>query len=445
MKTNSLLSPPGLDFGLNGVSCQQPLFPIAVFTNFHGTLISVPMLWSGSGTMTKYFLIGSSATNALFTIGVQVIALVSMAPSEYGVFSLLFLFYGLGLSISHSFVIDVWVRNNAESTSWRTYASALFWFAMLVSLLALGLAIGVTQSINVASAVAVGVGAGIYRNGARFYAARLLSWRHVILPDVLGCTALAIMFFALAPTVGAFSATMAAWATSQFVAALSSKLTRVRPPRILSSWISDHWVQIRNLWFDSTLLDVSVIATPVLMSGFMNHSSFGVYRAISSAALPVRLLLTPLRPNISNLPLGDFLKRRTMLIVLGTGAAMGVLVLLGLTCVRVLNILPDSVLPHVADFAVPAGIFTFGTLVSNVYYVAARSNLDLSRVKVGRLFETVVMIVGPISGLFFGATAGAVWLFALSATLAGFAWLLIVRRSVLPVPRAKVDLPIGSP
>lgn len=369
-----------------------------------------------------------SLTNAVFTVSVQLIALAFLAPAEFGLFSFVYLFFGLGLSMSHSLVIDVWVRSKPGTIAWRTYASVLMWLGLALSLIAFVGAFAVSRSVVDAVAVAVGIGAGVYRNGSRFYSAREFSWRHVIVPDAVGCVVLLGAFFSLAAVTGSFQSVLVAWALAQCTAALLSRRATPLAPRALAHWLTHNWRVIRQLWLDSSLLDASVIITPLIVSGFMSLSNFGVYRAISSAALPVRLLLSPLRPNISNLPLRSFQSTRTTLAILGAGVSLGAVVAFLLIGVHASGILPGSILPHLADYAVAASVFTVGNLVSSVYYVAARSHLSFDKVRSGRYFETAVMIVGPLAGLAVAGVAGAVWGFAISSVFVAVNWLRIARR-----------------
>lgn len=377
--------------------------------------------------VARAFLVVGSLTNALFMLTVQLIALVYLSPADFGRFAFVYLFYGACLSVSHSLVIDVWVRSVPESISWRTYAATLGWVALGISFLSLVAGLAITQSVLLSVAVGVGTGAGVYRNGARFYAARLLSWRYVIVPDAFGTGFLLAVFLVAIPVVGVFDAVLIAWASSQAAAALITRQARPLPLKLLRKWFSDHWAQIRQLWLDSSLLDASVIVTPLVVSAFLSLPNFGIYRAISSSALPVRLILAPLRPNISGLSLRSFQNRRATVSIFVAGAFVGTLVTLLLWGVGVTGLLPESILPRVADYAFSAGIFACGNLVSTVYYVAARSNVAFSRVRFGRYVETVVMVLGPLIGLAFAGLGGAVWGFSIGSVLVAASWAGIVR------------------
>ncbi|WP_146070085.1 hypothetical protein [Cryobacterium sp. Y29] len=371
-------------------------------------------------------LILSSISNSLYTVAVQGLALATLLPAEFGIFSLVYLFFGLSLSFSHSTLIDVWVRS--PKVAWAEYGSVLFWLSTAISWLGFAVALTVSSSVIEAAFIGLGLGAGVYRNGARFYSARSLKWGRVIAPDIFGLVILLFSFYILSMSQNNFTSVLVAWSLSLAISAASSKRAIITNPKGMQAWLSRHKKLIKPLWLDSSLLDISVILTPIMMSAFMSAASFGLYRSISSAALPVRLLLSPLRPNISSLSPDFLLRGKHLTAVVGTGALVALGISLVLVGISVLGVLPESILPKVADYAIPAGIFAFGTLISNVYYISARSHANLRSVNLGRVVETILMVAGPVIGLIFNGISGAIWAFAICAALTGASWLYILLR-----------------
>ncbi len=376
----------------------------------------------------RRFLVASAASGGALTLAIQLLALAALSPAEYGRFAMGYLLLGLGFSVSFSFVLDVWVRSR-ETVDWDGYAPAMFWFASafgLVSFPVLAMvAGGLTEAVIFGAAIATAV----YRNGARFFDAYFNRWRFVVLADVAALLVLLASFAALLTVADPYGALLAAWLCSNATACLLSRTAPIRPPTRLVHWVRQHWREIRGLWAETAMLDVSNLGTPMLLFPFMTAGDFGVYRGVSSAAIPARLVVFPLRANLSRLSRDWYSNWKAPAALLVFGLFFAVIVLSALLLVRPLGLFPDSVLPALADFALPAAVFTFGVPLSYAYYVAARSYASTRQLRWARLFETAVMVVGPLAGLIAAGLPGAVWAFSIGSLLGAVGWVLVVRRS----------------
>ena len=373
----------------------------------------------------RRFLVASAASSGALTLTVQLFALAALSPAEYGRFAMGYLLLGLGFSVSFSFVLDVWVRSR-HTVGWDRYAPAMLWFAFgfgLISFPVLALVGGgLTQAVIFGAAIATGV----YRNGARFFDAYFQRWRFVVVADVAALLVLLIAFGALLPVTDPYDALLVAWLSSNAMACLLSRTAPLRPPTRLLHWVRQHWREIRGLWAETAMLDVSNLGTPMLLFPLMSTGDFGVYRGVSSAAIPARLAIFPLRPNLSRLPREWYSSWRALAAFVLLGLIFGAVVLGALLLVRPLGLFPDSVLPSLSDFAVPAAVFTFGVPLSFAYYVAARAYASVRQLRWARIFETTVMVVGPLVGLAAAGLPGAVWAFCIGSVVGASGWVVVV-------------------
>lgn len=374
----------------------------------------------------KIYVVSSGLSNAALTVSVQLIALAALIPEDYGRYSFGYLLVGLGVSSSFSFVIDIWVRAGF-TTPWREFGSVIFWFSAIFGTVCLVVLLVSGSQPRPALFFAMAICLSVFRNAARFYSMHHGEWRPVVVADLMGLATLVGCFFAARAFFGPYDALLYSWCASAAITVLFSRSLRPSSPEVFLKWVARNWQEIRGLWGESSLLDLSSIGTPLILYSFMSISAYGVYRGISNAAVPARLVLTPLRPVLSRgmrtNKKGDW-KHHVAAIAAGT--VFGCIVLIALTAVQALQILPNSVLPVLAQYAIPAALFAFGTSVSYIYYVSARATLRLRQLGVARSIETVVMILCPIIGFLVAGLSGAVFGFSTGSLLTAACWMLLV-------------------
>jgi hypothetical protein len=381
------------------------------------------------------FAVVSSLTNAVLTLALQGSALLLLTPAGYGEFSARFLIFALGLSVSYSVITDVWARSHHEDR-WGTYGGALFWFSVVVAILAVaGLLLartGAPGSLFFGVAVALAV----FRHGARYFAGYLDSWREVVIADAVGVVVFAVSLTLTLARVEPFVAISIAWASSSLSAILVARRAGIVAPGVLGRWIGTHRREIAGLWVDTALLDIGNIGTPLVLFPLMSASAFGTYRGVSSAAVPARLILAPLRAQLGRRSHRWFRSAQTLAGSLALGVALGVSVGVAVWALGGLPLLASTILPRLVPFAAAAGLFTVATCVSYFYYIGARSHMSLRGLRTGRIFESIAMTVGPLAGFLVAGLPGAVWGYALASVLNTAWWVLLMWR---PAEEAQAD------
>jgi hypothetical protein len=104
--------------------------------------------------------------------------------------------------------------------------------------------------------------------------------------------------------------------------------------------------------------------------------------------------------------------------------------------------LSDSVIPRLADVAIPVGVAAGAQFLGFVAWVASRTHASLRSVGFTRIVDTSSLIGVPVVGALVGGTEGAVWGYAVSSlvTLALWGHLLLLvparlRRAKVVAPR----------
>jgi hypothetical protein len=365
-------------------------------------------------------------SSGALTLSLQLFALTALSAADYGRFALGYLLLGLGFSASFSFVLDVWVRSR-HTLDWDRYAPAMFWFALVFGLVSFSVLLVVGGAVPQAAVFGAAIATAVYRNGARFYDAYFERWRFVVIADAGALLMLLVSFGVLLAIAAPYDALLVSWLLSNATASALSRAAPLRPPTRLVQWVRQHWREIRGLWAETALQDVSNLGTPLLLFPLMTPADFGVYRSVSSAAIPARLAVFPLRANLSRFSREWYASWRAPAALAVTGLFFGILVLGILLLVRPLGVFPDSVLPALSDFAVPAAVFTFGVPLSFAYYVAARAYATARQLRWARMFETLVMVAGPLGGLLVAGLPGAIWAFAIGSVVGALGWMTVIR------------------
>jgi hypothetical protein len=157
----------------------------------------------------------------------------------------------------------------------------------------------------------------------------------------------------------------------------------------------------------------------------LGAGGFGIYRGESSAALPVRLVLEPLRAWIGARPRGYFRTRLPVLVVVVSSALLGAAAFLALAVV--LPAIPVSLgtLDALAAFALPAACFVVINLVGQLYYVSSRAHARARSILTVRILQTAAAVALPIGGALALGLLGAIWGFVVSSAVAAIGWVVI--------------------
>lgn len=373
----------------------------------------------------------SGVTGAIFASLTPIAALLVLQPGDYGLFSIIYLIAAFGISLQYSVVSEAWARKSravAASDTWREYSGSLTVLSLLVALAAAIVAIAVPDLMSLAAILGAAVLCMVFRNGSRYHAMANGSIQAAVRSDVIGTLAFFGGLFA-SLSLGDIDQIAIAWLAGGIAATIALRLPSLRWGSGLISWCRSNGKQIKPLLADSLIMDAGAIGTPFLLAGFMGPKDFGIYRAVSNAALPVRLLVDPMRPVIGRMSAVQIVDRRP-LILLGCTTLV-----LSSACFAILEWgLPaltfdlgtlSSLTPHAAATAV----FVAGSFLGTVFYISCRTNCLPREIIFGRVAQTILVISMPILGYAWFALSGAIWGFSLSSALSAVIWALLVVRS----------------
>ncbi|GHD41724.1 hypothetical protein D9V29_01745 [Mycetocola manganoxydans] len=359
--------------------------------------------------------------NALSTVAIQGIAIVTLSPADYGQFSLFYLVFALASSVIYSVVSEAWARNSRLGrplAPWRRYCTSLTLVALLtLPVSAAFFVFGIPILLTAAFAGSVAISS--FRVGARYYSSANARHRFVGGGDLAGAIAMILGFALFQAFLPALDSVALAWLVSSFCAVLLGERPRFEWSFGLRKWVSAHRASIRSLLADSVMLDAGSIGVPLLLAPLLGVANFGVYRSISSAALPVRLALNPLRPLLARMPLEFFAAARIFWAVLTGAIALGLATYLGLWLITAQGWFSTSVLSDLAAYALPTSIFVGTNLIGMFYYLVSRTHLPGRRLLQYRATQLLGAIVLPIAGYLVGGLTGAIWGFTLISVLLG--------------------------
>lgn len=370
-------------------------------------------------------------TNALATIVPQVAALLLLSPTEYATFSLVFIALGLSYSAQLSLVIDPWLREGASAES--VPAGPLIWAAVSLAVAAsvIPLALRYVDLTGVALA-AIGVLACQLRNGLRLIEVAGSRWQRATTSDLL-------------LLIGFGVGIVLMWGGSKWTVvwlplALGSLLATAPSLRSLSlrglqtvGWFRERRRTITGLWAESAALDLGVAVPPIVLAELMVPTQFAVVRAASSALLPVRLVLNPLRSWIA---LQDPTIAASRRFVLGSflgGALIGCAIWAALEVVRLLSIAPDSVLQSLVAYAPLVAVMALLQFMSNCVYILARAHVTPRTLMGARLIDTITQVIAVLGGYGLAGLEGAIWGYVVMSATSYAIWLAVTRRAL---PRA---------
>lgn len=390
---------------------------------------------------SRLMLLASVVLGAVSNSAVPISALLLMSRADFGIFSIVYLIFALGWSMSLSVVCDAWARTRS-SLRQEDERDTFRWVQLQLALLT-GLAGGVVAGALFADvwtglACGVAVLATLYRTGSRYQETVLGGTIRALSSDAttVGMLIAALVLFRWM-NVDWGAAIVASWAISGLAGASFFSLRPSSAAYGLIGWTKVRLGTIKPLLGDSVLMDAGAAWAPLAMTPFMSVTSFALYRGVSSVATPVQFILDPLRPALSLLPPQRTSQGRAVLAVSLAGLFMAA----ACWCALVLVVNPFKVggetLIALTAFALPVSLFVLANFVGHFYYIAARSHASHRRLLQGRIFQTVVTGVFPFVGLATGALAGAIWALAAATLGSSLVWLglarLVARDEAVPL------------
>jgi hypothetical protein len=358
-------------------------------------------------TITLLLEIGASS---LATIIIQLIAVLSCDPADYGSFSLIYIIWALFLSLAVSFVSEPWVVESRRRTiGWETYAQPSMFLAVgagVVTFSACAWEVGLELSALFSLAVLC----GIYRTLARFYSAFLREQRYLIPVDLVYVLVAMACWASIGGSGSPLEGIALSWLAGGLVACVLSRPVRWPHFRLARAWVCDSWQTMRGLLADMLLLNVGTIVTPLVLRVPMGAANFGLYRLQSTLAVPTRLIMAPIRPLLGNRPLRWHYQARNVVALIGLSVGLGALMFIGLGWLGRTHLMEESVIHAAAEhYRLEISLFVSATLPTMYLNSVNRIGISARGLIVQRGVHLVGLVGGPILGFLVGGVGGAMW------------------------------------
>lgn len=370
---------------------------------------------------------------SIANLGLPILAMLVLQPTQYGAFSLVYLAGALANTLQLSTVSEVWVRAGADTSaenSWNRFSNATILVGVAGGTVAAMVALISTETRPYWPLLFVAVFAQVYANGSSFRALRLFDWRYVLPSGALGSAAVlasAVVLFAL-PAVGLLEVLLS------WVLVKVAMLLGARPPRRIGvresfAWLRTNKKDITTLVSDGAIANLSNLGPPYMVAPILGLAHFGTYRALENLSAPMRTVISSLRPALTRLPLRRLGSVRLAMQV-GLGSLLiGVvafLALRGLECTG----LDLGTLNRLYPYAPLVALYMTAITLWNLYPLLARQVAASRHVITLRASLSVVAILGPVGGALGWGLPGALWGQIIHIWIAALAWWILVNRSV---------------
>lgn len=371
----------------------------------------------------------ATLVNSVLTLAPQLIALTTLGPRDFGRFSIVYLVFAWGASLQMSIVCEPVGRDQRrghDAGVGADYRAVGTYIALGAGLLSGVVAQLLWHEPRITGVLALAAAAACFRIPARYAALLRGDWRGALVVD-LAASALLVAGAAAALAVGhgAIDVVVWAWAAAMTGACVFGISPLLRAPGVVVGWVRRRRRDIVPLTLDSLVQDISSIGAPYVIAPILGLANFGIYRAISNVAAPVRLVIEPLRPSWARV---DAVTLRHKLVRASAGIAVPAGLAAGLG-IEVLRWSPWSlgVLDALRPWAVPAGAFVTFSLIALMFYAAARLQLGGRALWKGRIAQSGTAIVLPIGGALLGGLAGAIWGYVVATALGAVVWAVLTR------------------
>jgi len=352
----------------------------------------------------------ATALNAVATLAPQLVALVLLDPHLFGRFSVAYLVYAFGVSLTLSIVAEPWHLRSLEGStaSWASFAAAGGCVALPIGAATYGGALVVGDSPALGGIVASAVAIAVWRSGVRYFLVQQKALLRANLFDLLFVAVFAAaLVAALLGGAERLFAIYLSWAGAGLLSLVALPLP-TKLPHSPVGWIREYAPEIRRLLGDSLLMDIGAIFVPMLLAPLLGTIAFGTYRALSNMAAPVRLVLNPLRPQImARRNASRAASARMFRWVLAGGLILSLAAGSVLLVIEGLNI-HIGVLNSLAPYALAVAATVFCNFIGHYSYIRARGRFTTRGLLLSRVVQTVLVSVLPIAGVLAGGLAGAI-------------------------------------
>jgi len=367
------------------------------------------------------------ASASLLAVSIQAAAILVLTPERYGVFALFYVVVGSGTALVYAVVCDPWGRLDGARAAWNEFSSVLALASILTvaPVLIIGSIVGHSA---LAVVFAIAICSTVYRSGARYYSVVTGRYRFVALADTLSVFGFWAALVPLLTCTESLDALAFSWMLSALLGLVCSEKVRSWPSRTaIVSWFREHWSKMKSYLLDTAMLETGSTGVPLALSPIMGLSEFGIYRSVSSAAVPVRMILNPLRPDIAGKTLDALRQWRTIAGVCGSGVMVGMGVYALLRLFRASDVMPSSALASLSLFAFPVALYVALNFAEMFFYLVLRAKLGGKRLILYRAIQVASMVVFPAGGFAIFGLAGAVWGYALLHAITLMVLLILVR------------------
>lgn len=365
--------------------------------------------------------------NALAVLGPQLAALALLDSADYGAYSFVYLTYAFGASVVLSFVSDSSTRAKmlrGIEAPWSEYSATLLQISILIGLMAAAASAVVTNDPSAAPASGLAVGLATYRVGERYREVHGGNYRAAVGGDILIFASLATMW-TIAELSGLETTPFLAysiWAVCLLASSVRSRRPKVGTLRTLRIWYLTRRWEVQTLLGESLLMDLGAILVPALMLPILHVGQFGPYRAVTTVAAPVRILLNPMRPVLARLGAARLTSFRAVLGVAAISISTGgfsvcLLLLLGQMG------LESTALGEISEYSPQVGIYVATNFFGHYWYLVARAVATQASIMTSRIVQTLLVSAGPLlGGLLFGLE-GALWALVIATLISSMTWM----------------------
>ncbi|MCS5480817.1 hypothetical protein NYP18_14315 [Corynebacterium sp. YIM 101645] len=383
---------------------------------------------SNSRKRTSFFVFASSAYVAVL----QLSPLLLLDALDFGYYSIVQLIVVLGSSISLSLVNEADVRRINRGFirgNWKDFSAITLWLCLLFSFGAFFVASVVGELSEYALLWAVGVGISVYRGTARYRLTQEGRMSRLIAGDIAGVVSLFVLWALIYTSSSGswrLSDILVLWLSAQTVSVLFTKFPTSVNPRRAVVWVKNRFPDIATLLPDSALQDVGAFWSPSLIVVILDVQSMGIFRAVTTVAAPIRLILTPLRPLFTRGSLSHNYTVSSFLKILAAAVTIGSLAGLVLKGIGLLGA-NFGVLSSLSSFALPVGVYVVGNFVTFFYSIQGRIVLSARRLLFTRVIQAVSLGISPVIFALVAGLSGAIWALALGSFLLGVLWFSMIR------------------
>jgi hypothetical protein len=260
----------------------------------------------------------------------------------------------------------------------------------------------------------------VVRNGARFQVVVERGLGAALRGDIAYVLGFAVGLTVLLPRSDNLTAVLAAWALAGAATMMADSRPFLPRPSGLRQWATDHRAVIWPLLRESLVLDASSIGGAYVLVPVLTLTDFGVYRAVSNVATPVRLAAEALRP-MAGRRVSHRVERMLMLALVGAGLVAAIAAGLALLAVDRFDV-ELGVVSDLVPYAVPTAVFVGASLVGAVLYYRARIHATAAELWRARLWQSGTAAVIPLAGALVTGLDGAIAGTALATVLGAAVW-----------------------